>query len=176
MRFLAPSVREHQPGNHRVCSFEQILSEPILIIAGGGGRRTKWSTRWLQSSRLRNNPFKSLIDPSMRRRRHSLAKPSTKLVETATPPRAEWPGLFIPRRRRLFSSRRFSISFAAWFRTRQSSFHVAWPSLLRAISAAQARSSSTTVSAIGCLSPLLRHSDSVAGKSATKARTSRPKL
>jgi hypothetical protein len=25
-----------------------------------------------------------------------LAKPSTKLVETATPPRAEWPGLFIP--------------------------------------------------------------------------------
>ena len=37
---------------------------------------------------------------------------------------------------------------------------VAWPSLLRAISAAQARSSSTTVSAMGCLSPLLRHSDS----------------
>ena len=52
---------------------------------------------------------------------------------------ASWTSYLSPRRRRLFSSRRFSISFAAWFRTRQSSFHVAWPSLLRAISAAQAR-------------------------------------
>jgi len=71
-----------------------------------------------------------------------------------------------PLRSRLISSRRCSISFAAWFNTRQSSFHVGYTSLLRAICAAHARSSATVSAMTSPSWTLIRPIRSIAGAAA----------